>query len=327
MKLVAFGEAMMRLSPPNFRRLEQAVAFDVHIGGAELNVAVGMARLGWSAVWVSRLPNNPLGRMLRNRAREQGVDTSAIVWAEGERLGVYYVEFGAAPRASSVLYDRAHSAISRIQPGTVDWPSVFKDAALFHTTGITPALSDSAAEATAEAVKAAKAAGLKVSYDLNYRAKLWSQEQARRVQTPLMDSVDILFTTEEDTERVFGIKASSYEDVARMLADRFGFEAVVITLRQDLSVWRNNWSALVCSKGQIYKSRTYALEIVDRLGGGDSCSAGFLSEFLRHGDLQKAIEFGVAFSALEHSIPGDFNCVNPDEVEALLKGAGLRIAR
>ncbi len=212
--IVTFGEAMIRLSPPGFRRLEQATTLDMTAGGAELNVAVALARLGHSAAWVSRLPDNALGRLCRNQARELGVDTSHILWSKEDRMGLYFVEFGAAPRASSVLYDRAASAISRIQPGQVDWAQVLTGARWFHTSGITPALSDTAALVTADAVRTASATGCTVSYDLNYRARLWSQERAGEVQVPLMEHVDVLFTTEEDTKRVFGITADSYQQVA-----------------------------------------------------------------------------------------------------------------
>src|SRR5688572_686298 len=233
MDLVTFGEAMVRLTPPDFQRLEQARSFDVHVGGAELNVAVGAARLGVAARWVSRLPENALGRMIANRAREQGVDVH-VEWTADDRAGLYFAELGAAPRASSVLYDRAASAISKVAFGTIDWTSVFAGARWYHVSGITPALSDSAAKVTAESLAAAKNAGLTVSYDLNYRGKLWSARKARVVQEPLMEHVDVLITTEEDARVVFGIgaeakdnyahlDADSHAEVARALQKQFGF--------------------------------------------------------------------------------------------------------
>jgi len=325
--VVTFGEAMLRLAPPNFKRIEQAATLDMTVGGAELNVAVGLSRLGTSAAWVSRLPTNPLGRFCSNKARELGVDTSHVVWTPDDRMGLYFVEFGAAPRPSSVLYDRAGSAISRMQPGMVDWNAALAGAQWFHTSGITPALSDGCADATREAMQAAKAAGCTVSYDLNYRAKLWSQEKARAVQEPLMASVDVLFTTEEDTFRVFGIRGSDYVDVAAKLTQQFGFRAVVITLREDLSVWKNRWSALVYAGGQSFQGPTYEVEIVDRIGAGDSCSAGYIHKTLQGAAPQDAINFGVAFSALKHTIAGDFNLATEDDVTRLLAGGGLRIAR
>src|SRR4051795_1074998 len=202
-EVITFGEAMVRLSPPNFKRLEQARSLDVQVGGAELNTAVGVARLGHTAAWVSRLTNNPLGRLIGNRAREAGVGTEHVLWTDADRVGVYFLEFGAAPRASSVLYDRKDSAIAAVGPGMVDWARVFAGAKWFHVTGITPALSPTAAEATREALQAARAAGVKTSIDLNYRAKLWSQADAGRWMSEFMKTCDVLITTEEDTERVF----------------------------------------------------------------------------------------------------------------------------
>src|SRR4051794_15456319 len=204
--VITFGEAMIRLSPPNFRRLEQARSLDVQVGGAELNTAVALARLGRSSAWVSRLTDNPLGRIIANHAREAGVSADHVVWTPEDRVGVYFLEFGAAPRASSVLYDRKGSAIAGVRPGMVPWDRVFAGARWFHVTGITPALSPSAAEATEEALAAARAAGVGTSVDLNYRAKLWGEAEAGRCMAGLMRHCDVLIATEEDTERVFGIK-------------------------------------------------------------------------------------------------------------------------
>jgi len=339
--VVTFGEAMIRMVPPHFQRLEQTTSFDVQIGGGELNVAVGVSRLGLKSTWVSRLPKNPLARLLENRVRQAGVDTSHIVWASDGRLGLYFVEFGAAPRASSVLYDRAHSAISAIRSGEVDWKKVFEGARWFHTSGITPALSDTAAAATLEALRAARQAGLTVSYDLNYRGKLWSPEKAQAVQEPMMEFVDVLITTEEDTGVVFKIKAGSetdgrgfekvsaesYKEVARRLHEKFRFKGVAITLRENPLVWRNTWTAIAYADGKFYEDVKYDLEIVDRIGGGDSFSAGFIYGNLVKKSYDAAVRYGNAFSALKHSIPGDFNWATLQEVEGLLKGASLRVAR
>jgi 2-dehydro-3-deoxygluconokinase len=264
--IVTFGEAMVRLSPPNFQRLEQARKLDLNVGGAELNVAVGVTRFGMKSAWVSKLPKNALGWLIRDRAQEFGVDCSHIVWSDQGRAGIYFVEFGASPRASSVLYDRSHSAISMVQPGEIDWARIFSGSKHFHVSGITPALSASAAQVTAEALKAAKKAGCTVSYDLNYRKKLWSPADARRIQEPMMEEVDILITTEEDTNVVFGIKEKDYETVAEKLAQTFKFKIVAITLREDLSVWRNNWTAIAYHDGKIFRDRKYEVEIVDRVG-------------------------------------------------------------
>lgn len=342
-EVITFGEAMIRLSPPNFQRLEQTSTLDVQVGGGELNVAVGVARLGLTSEWVSRLPRNSLGRLAENRARQSGVDTSHIVWtAEAEsRMGLYFLELGAAPRPSAVLYDRRDSAISRIRPGEVDWGQVMEGARWFHTSGITPALSDSAAAVTREALQAAKHAGLTVSYDLNYRGKLWTPDQAQAVQEPLMEYVDVLITTEEDTSVVFKIRAHEkgkpetftevsaepYKEVAQRLQEKFHFQAVAITLRENPLVWRNTWTAIAYADGKFYDDAKYELEIVDRLGGGDSFSAGFIYGRLAKGSYQDAVRYGNAFSALKHSTPGDFNWTTLAEVESLLKGSGLRVAR
>jgi 2-dehydro-3-deoxygluconokinase len=262
--------------------------------------------------------------MIHNKAREFGVDTH-VVWA-GERAGLYFVEYGASPRASSVLYDRADSAMSRIAPGEIAWKEILKDVRLFHTSGITPALSDTAAEATVEAVEAAKGAGCLVSYDLNYRERLWNRERARAVQLPFMPKVDVLVTTEEDTERVFGIVGKDYREVAARLVDRFGFKVVTITLRGTPSVWHNTWTAFAYANGTFYDDVTYDIEIVDRLGGGDAYSAGFIYGYLT-GDVAKGVRYGNAFSALKQTMWGDLNWATLEEVEARLRGAGLRIAR
>lgn len=324
--VVTFGEAMIRLSPPSFRRLEQAPNLDVFIGGAELNTAVGLARLGRKTVWVSRLTDNPLGRLIANRAREAGVDTGHIVWTGEDRVGLYFLEFGAAPRASSVLYDRKGAAISRVTREMIPWHNVVAGARWFHVTGITPALSQSAAEATHEALGAARAANLKTSIDLNYRAKLWSPAEAGKWMTALMPLCDVLITTEEDAERVFGITGKTYEEVAGKLSQRFALKTVAITLRENPLVWKNAWTAILHHEGRVLRTQTYEVEIVDRLGAGDSFAAGLIHGFLDN-DAQKGLDWGVAASAIKHTIPGDFAWIMRDEVESVLRGGGLRISR
>jgi 2-dehydro-3-deoxygluconokinase len=336
MDLVTFGEAMVRLTPPEFRRLEQATSFDVFVGGGELNVAVAATRLGISSRWVSRLPENALGRMIASRAREQGVDLR-IDWTADDRAGLYFAELGASPRASSVLYDRAGSAISKVVPGTIDWQSSFDGARWFHVSGITPAISDSAAKATAEALRAAKKAGLTVSYDLNYRSKLWSTKKARSVQEPFMEHVDVLITTEEDSRLIFGVgeKPDTYEhlstepfdQVARDLATKFGFEAVALTLRQNPLVLLNSWSAILVVAGELYRAPRYEVEIVDRIGAGDAFSGGLIAARLEGQSWEDAVRFATAASALKHSVPGDFALITRAEVDQLLKGASLRVSR
>jgi len=325
-EVITFGEAMIRLSPPSFRRLEQSRSLDVLVGGAELNTAACLARLGRSAAWVSRLTQNPLGRLIANHAREIGVDTEHIVWTDDDRVGLYFLEFGAAPRASSVLYDRKGSAIAQIRPGMVNWPAVFQGDRWFHVPGITPALSTPAAEATREALQAARAARVQVSIDLNYRAKLWSQADAGRWMAEFMQLCDVLITTEEDAERVLGITGQDFEDVARKLLQKFPLQIVAVTIRENPLVWKNSWTAIACRGDEVFRTRTYEVEIVDRLGAGDSFAAGLIHGLL-DGDLQKGLDYGVAVSAIKHSIPGDFAWVTRDEVEAILKGGGLRISR
>ena len=323
---VTFGETMIRLSPPDYCRLEQTNVLDVNVGGAEMNVAAGLSRLGLKVSWVSRLTDNELGAMIRNKAREQGVDTSNILWTKDSRVGLYFVEFGASPRASKVVYDRSNSAISQIKPGEVNWENILRKTKWFHTTGITPALSASAAQVTAEALKTAKKIGCKVSYDLNYRSKLWTAEEARKCQEPFMEYVDILISTEEDTGKVLGIRADSYQEVARKLAEKFNFEVVCITIRENMSVLRNRWTAVAYSGGNKYDDRVYEVEIVDRLGAGDSFSAGFIYGYMT-GDVQKGLKYGNAYAALQHSIPGDVNWSTLREIEEQISGTGLRISR
>lgn len=325
--VITFGETMLRLSAPDYERLEQAQNFDLNIGGSESNVAITIQRLGLESSFVTRLTDNPLGRMVENKVREHGVDTSHIVWTEEDRVGKYFLEFGANPRPSSVIYDRANSAISNIRMGMVEWEDVFEGARLLHTSGITPALSKSAEKVTAEAMEAAKAQELLVSVDLNYRSKLWSQQEAKEAMTPLMDKTDILITTEEDTERVFDITGENYEEVAKKLSDRFDFEAVAITLRDNISMWRNDWTAIGYKDGKVYDDMTYELELVDRVGGGDAFTAGFLYGYLS-GDIEKAVQYGNASSAIKQTNPSDINWTTLEEVQSLARGGGrVRIER
>jgi len=337
-EIVAFGEAMVRLSPPNFQRLEQTPTLDVQIGGAEYNVACAAARLGLSSAWVSRLPENPLGRRAAGKAREHGVDVSSVVWAKEGRMGIYFLELGAAPRPSSVLYDRAPSAIAQVRPGEIDWKKALAGAKWFHVSGITPALSETAAQVTAEAIAAARAAGVKVSYDLNYRKKLWTPDQARKVQEPLLQQVDLLLTNEEDPKLLFGIDAGqdasfktvsveAYRAIAAKLQERFRAKRVAVTLRESPSVWKNHWSAVALEIGKFHEGPRYELEIVDRLGGGDSFTAGMLYGLVARDSLEHGLRFGLAFSALKHSNPGDLNWATREEVEELMKGGSVRVSR
>jgi 2-dehydro-3-deoxygluconokinase len=325
--LVAFGEAMIRLSPPDFKRLEQTTTLDLNIGGAELNVAVGAARLGLQSAWVSRLPDNPLGRMIANKARELGVDVSPVIWEKEGRAGLYFLEFGATPRPSSVVYDRANSSFSNIQPGQVHWEEILKSARCLHLTGITPAVSRSSAAATLEALQKAQAAGCRVSLDLNYRAKLWSPEQARKTLAPMMDFVDILITTKGDTRTILGIEADDDRALAELLLARYPIEMVAVSYREGDTVWQCRFSAIAATREKTYTTRTYRIEIVDQVGRGDSFAAGFLYGVIGGNDLQRGLDCGVAFAALKHSFPGDFNWCTRDEVEALLAGSKPGVQR
>ncbi len=324
--LVAFGEVMVRLAPPHFQRLEQTRTLDVEIGGAELNTAAGLVRLGRSAAWVSRLPDNPLGKLISNRVREVGVSDQFVQYTPDARCGLYFLEFGAAPRASSILYDRKDSAIAKVGRGVFDWPAVFHGAKWFHVSGITAALSFGAAEVVDEAMHAAKAAGVKISIDLNYRSKLWTREHAAEVMGLLLPMCDVLIASEADAEHLFGITGEDFTEVARGLQEKFNVRTVVGTRREAELVWKNRFAVVGYSAGQTYESAWYEVEIVDRLGAGDAMAAGLIHGLL-DGDLKKGIEYGAAMGAIKHSIPGDLPWVTKQEVEAVLQGHGLRINR
>ena len=317
--LVTFGEAMVRFSPPALQRLEQASTLEASVGGSELNVAVLAARLGVASRWVSRLPDNPLGRMIGARAREQGVDAH-VEWTADGRVGLYFVELGGA-RISNVLYDRAGSAISRVTPGSIEWVPVFAGARWYHVSGITPALSDAAAQVTAESLVAAKQAGLTVSYDLNYRSKLWNAKQARAVQEPLMEYVDVLTTTAEDARVVFGIGGDDHAQVARALQKRFAVSAVALTLRD------NPVAAVMAAEGKVHSASRFEVDSVDPIGAGDAFCGGLIVSRLGGRGWDDAVRFAVATSALKHSIPGDFCLVTRNQVDQLLRGASLRVSR
>jgi 2-dehydro-3-deoxygluconokinase len=333
MKTVTFGEVMLRLATPGALRLNQTPVLEMTFGGGEANVAVSLVLLGGEATFVTRLPKNDVAETCLQRLRGLGVDTRPILRG-GERVGIYFLETGASQRASTVTYDRAHSAISEIDPAELKWDAILAGADWFHFTGITPALSESAAQATLEGARAAKKLGITVSCDLNFRKKLWTSEQAGQVMAGLMEHVDICIANEEDAEKVFGIKAEHadvtggkidhdrYVEVARKLTDRFGFKGVAITLRESFSASHNGWSGLYFTGGKACFSRRYDLQIVDRVGGGDSFAAGLIHALGGKKSPQEAIEFAVAASCLKHSISGDFNLVKLAEVEALLAGDG-----
>ncbi len=336
-QVVTFGEVMLRLATPGFTRYQQATHLELTYGGGEANVAVSLANFGVDAAFVTRLPKNDIAERAIAELRGLGVKTGFIARG-GERMGIYFLESGASQRASKVTYDRAHSAIAEIQPGMVEWKQIFAGAQWFHWTGITPALSDSAAATVREACEAAKAAGVTISTDLNYRKKLWSREKAGQVMGDLMEFVDVCIANEEDAESVFGIKGAHVEsgviekdvyiDVARQLAEKFSFKQVAITLRESLSASRNGWSAMLYQGGDSYFSKRYDITIVDRVGAGDSFGAGLIYAALKGLEPQAALEWAVAASCLKHSIPGDYNRVTVSEVEALAGGdASGRVQR
>jgi 2-dehydro-3-deoxygluconokinase len=333
MKAITFGEVMLRLATPGHLRFNQTKLLEMTFGGGEANVAVALSQLGDQASFVTCLPSNDIADACIQELRGLGVDTGSILRG-GERMGIYFLETGAAQRASTVTYDRAHSAIAEVDPAALDWPAILQGGNWFHFTGITPALSQRAATAVVEGAQKAKELGLTVSCDLNYRKKLWSPERAREVMSTLMPHVDFCIGNEEDAEKVFGIKAAGvevaqavidrdrYVDVARQLTDRFGFKGVAITLRESYSASRNGWSAMYYHGGHVCFSRRYEIDIVDRVGAGDAFAAGFIHAQGAGQAPQQVVDFAVAASCLKHTIPGDYNRVSLREVEALLGGDG-----
>lgn len=335
-KIVTMGEIMLRLSTPGNQRFVQADSFDVCYGGGEANVAVSLANYGHQASFVTKVPQNPIGESAINALRRYGVNTDFIAKG-GERLGIYFLETGASVRASNVVYDRANSSIATAEAQDFDFDAIFADADWFHFTGITPAVSDKAANLTEIALKCAKKHGVKVSVDLNFRKKLWSSQKAQKVMTNLMQYVDVCIGNEEDAEKVLGFKPentdvtkgslnlSGYEDIFKQMVEKFNFEYVISSLRVSNSASDNGWSACIYSRDtkEFYHSKEYKITpIVDRVGGGDSFAGGTICGLLDGKNFKDALEFGVAASALKHTIPGDFNLVTRAEVDALVGGDG-----
>ena len=334
-RIVTFGELMLRLQPYNYERFVQCEHVEFTFGGGEANVAVSLANYGMDAAFVSKLPAHSIGQAAVNSLRRYGVDTSLITRG-GDRVGIYFNEKGASQRGSVCIYDRAHSAIQMASSSDFDWDKIFEGVAWFHFTGITPALGPNVVEICKEACKAAKAKGVKISCDLNYRGKLWTRAQAREAMTELCQYVDVCSSNEEDAKDVFGIEAEGtdiyagelnhegYKSVAKQLADKFGFEMVAITLRESHSAFDNGWSAMLynVAKDEYCFSKKYNLHIIDRVGGGDSFGGGLIYSLLSGKDTQAAVEFAVAASALKHSIDGDYNMVTVAEVEKLAGGDG-----
>lgn len=338
-KIVTLGEIMLRLSPEGNSRFVQVDSFDVIWGGGEANVAVSCANYGHNAYFVSKLPKHEIGQAAVNALRRYGVNTDFIARG-GDRVGIYYCETGASMRPSKVIYDRAHSAIAEAEPEDFDFDTIMEGADWFHWSGITPAISDAAAELTRLACEAAKRHGVTVSVDLNFRKKLWTTEKAQQVMRPLMKYVDVCIGNEEDAELCLGFKpdadveagetsAEGYRGIFRAMAEEFGFKYVVSTLRESFSATHNGWKAMIYNGTDFYESRRYDINpIVDRVGGGDSFSGGLIHGLLTMSTQGEALEFAVAASALKHTVPGDFNLVSIAEVEALAGGnANGRVQR
>ncbi len=333
MRVVTFGEIMLRLAPEGYYRFVQAEKYGATYGGGEANVAVSLANFGLDAAFVTKLPKHEIGQAGVNAVRKFGVDTSLITRG-GDRVGIYFLEKGASQRPSKVIYDRAGSSIATATTEDFDWDKIFENVDWFHFTGITPALGDNVAEICLEACKKAKERNITISCDLNYRKKLWSKEKAGQVMGELCKYVDVCIANEEDASDVFGIKAANtdvttgkvnhegYKDVAKQLKDRFGFKKVAITLRSSISANDNNWAAMLYENDEYFFSKSYLMHIVDRVGGGGSFGAGLIYASLIGYGSQATIEFAVAATCLKHSIEGDLNMVSVSEVQTLAGGDG-----
>jgi 2-dehydro-3-deoxygluconokinase len=333
MKTVTFGEIMLRLSPPGFERFFQSPLLQATFGGGEANVAVSLAHFGCESYYVTRVPANAIGDAAVRALRAEGVGTD-FIQRGGDRLGIYFAETGASQRASTVVYDRAGAAVAGIKPGDIPWPDVLRGAGWFHVTGITPALGLGVAEATREALGAARAAGARISMDLNYRAKLWSTDRAQSVMRPLAAMADVIIANEEDVQACLGLTVrgadvtgghldvSGYRDTAAQVVKEFGVTQVAITLRESFSASRNGWSAVLYDgpTGEFFEGPRYDVTLVDRIGGGDSFAAGLIYGLASGQPAGAALRFAVGASALKQTIPGDFNRVTAAEVTRLVQG-------
>lgn len=332
-KVVTLGEIMLRLSTPEHLRFVQADSFDAIYGGGEANVGVSLANYGFDSYYVTKLPEHEIGQSAVNALRRYGINTDYIARG-GDRVGIYYSETGASVRGSKVIYDRARSAIAEATVEDFDFEEIFKDAVWFHTSGITPALSQNGVDITRAAMIAAKEAGATVSIDLNYRATMWTPEEAQAVMRDLMQYVDVCIGNEEDASLSLGftpkglnvesghVEAAAYEEIFKQMIEEFGFKYVVSSLRVSHSATNNGWSAAISDGETFYHSKEYELHIVDRVGGGDSFAAGVITGLLDGKSPQDALEFGVAASAIKHTVKGDFNHASRAEVEKLVAGDG-----
>jgi 2-dehydro-3-deoxygluconokinase len=340
-KVITFGEIMLRLSPPGFERFLQTPQFVATFGGGEANVAVSLAQFGLDSYYVTRLPKQEIGDAAVRALRAEGVRTDYIVRG-GDRIGIYYAETGASQRASTVIYDRARSAISEMDANAVDWSAVFTGAKWFHVTGITPAISEKGAAATERSLEAARAAGVRVSVDLNFRKKLWTEKRAQEVMGPLMRFVDVVIANEEDLQSVLGVhvpgtdvtsgqlNVAGFQQAAERVTRDFGPPMVAITLRESTSASDNGWSAVLweASTGTMHRSQRYDVRLVDRIGGGDSFAGGLIYGLVTGRSPQESLRFAVAASALKQTIPGDFNRSSVADVDRLAGGdASGRVQR
>ena len=340
-RVITFGEIMLRLSPPGFERFLQTPAFVATFGGGEANVAVCVAAFGLESLYITAVPKHAIGEAVIRALRAEGVRTDLIV-RSGNRLGVYYAEAGASQRASNVIYDRAASSISEMKPDAVDWPAAFTGADWYHVTGITPALGPTCVESTRRSIAAAHAAGVRVSVDLNYRRKLWTEAQAQQVMGPLMREVDVVIANEEDLQSVLGVHVpgtdvtagqlniEGFREAAERVTREFGPKMVAITLRESVSASDNGWSAVLwdANTGVLHRSQRYDVRLIDRIGGGDSFAGGLIYGLVTGRSPDAALRFAVAASALKQTIPGDFNRVSVEEVDRLAGGdASGRVQR
>ena len=334
-KVITLGEIMLRLSPPGYQRFAQASEFEINYGGAEANVSTSLAQFGHHSVFLSKLPENAIGDAAIGTLKKLGVDCCHVARG-GKRLGIYFLENGASIRPSSVVYDRADSSITKASPDEFDFDEIFKDAALFHVSGITPVLSEEAKELTFAALRKAKEYHVTVSFDLNYRSKLWTQDikGKQKMLTEMMDYVDICFGNARDAAKCLGYSEEGIdfidgdysicvdEEHMRNVLNYYHFTHLITTLRNSISASDNGWSGAVCTKDDFYKGRDYMLHIVDRVGGGDSFASGFLHGFLSDMGARKALEFGLSAAAIKHTIPGDLNYVNEAEVLGMIESDG-----
>lgn len=324
--VVTIGEGMLRLSPPRHERIRRARTFDVYVCGSQGNVASNIARLGMKTAFMTKVPDNEIGLLMKDHYMGCGVDTRYIKSVPNARLGVNYIEFGATPRASKVVYDRRNSAASTIGSDDYDWSSVLKGVKLAYTDGIFPGLSEKCHQACLAFIKTARQEGCKIAFDVNYREHLWTPEQARKAMSEIIKNVDVLITTQWDSEIVFGY-TGNYSEIIKQFYEEFNCDIIAITLREVYDVMRGAWNTMILHQGHVFQGRSYDIDVIDRFGGGDSWASGFLYSYLAGMDPEYAMNFGNAFCALHHTIPGDVCHVTVKEVEQILTSKDYRVKR